>query len=352
MKRIILIYISLTVCFSLYSQIIPASFYGYKLGDMVDINVLESLTGDVPSPSILETGLTAYFLHVSNNIWDIEWDNSIIILDKENRLVSCGVSKNIPLAKGENEHYYLSDPFFATVKKKMTEVGEVMKVDSTPNKFSVKVPELAIIIHAECYPIEKESEENIGLVSLTFVDRVWAENKMLQDPRARVVKDVQDVFMGLKLGSVCSSSSLASAFKRRGSYLYSKDEISHKVYVFADVSFAGRKWDYVECYLNSENVFYEFKAYDSFSTSTVDSSRADGLYKEYLKKLEARYGHCDESVFDDTIGVGYFGLNGVILSFSLEMQRSTGGAQRNFVILDYSNTQLSGSVDAYANEEL
>jgi len=175
----------------------------------------------------------------------------------------------------------------------------------------------------------------IAAIGLLFASQVNAQ-------------DIQDKFIGMKLGTVQTESSIKTSVGERGEFIELQDRGEYMRFYFRDMFFVGRKWDFAYFYRNPNKQFYEFKVQSYYS----EKNEALELYNSFKNRLNNKYGSPDEDKEEaNTQCITYYGDNNTDMMLVLEYMQSTGGTYYYYVSLDYINEELYFSVqDAIDNE--
>ena len=197
--------------------------------------------------------------------------------------------------------------------------------------------------------VENGSITSIGLMYISFTELAL---EVLNDLTAN--PDIQDSFMGLKLGEKYTQVQVKNAMASRATYESLDRGGSVISYCFKDVSFAGDKWEFGNLFFTNDNMFMSLLVYDSYDNTLREKRAAISNFNVLKEKLDDKYGSVDLKNSDDDIErtATYFGGNDVAVMLSLEEQKSKAGYYRIYLKLQYIQVSLFKATNQLSNDEL
>ncbi len=191
----------------------------------------------------------------------------------------------------------------------------------------------------------------ITAIELTYLSIFDLAFELLPDEPER--PDIQDTFLGLKMGEKYGLSQVKSALSSRGTYLSDNRDANGFRYTFKNVSFAGRTWSYAELLLTADSRLYYVSFYDSLDNTSREKRTARSDFNSLKEKLDDKYGIADTNVDDEeNMSAFYLGGNDVAANLSFEEAKSKGGLYRVYLKLTYVQTELLNEVNQMSDDEL
>lgn len=153
---------------------------------------------------------------------------------------------------------------------------------------------------------------------------------------------IQDTFFGLKMTDRITSAQIKSAIGERGVFIKETWESKSINYLFKDVYFAGRKWDFANIVCTNSGKFYWFRVYNIYDGYSSNQKKdAKNLYDNLKNKLDDKYGDGKEQKNEDeSIYTTYFGSNDMAIIISYERTKSVDGSYRRYLKIEYTNLTL------------
>ncbi len=168
--------------------------------------------------------------------------------------------------------------------------------------------------------------------------------------------DIQDKFLGLKLGKAYSMPSIKSGIvMRSGKYFNTEPSSDGYIVKFTDVSFGGTLWDYCDVY-----TVKEFNTYRFYQIEFKNSIREEGyteafdIYKSYVNALDTKYGEGRDgmnNIIEESHRY-YIGGNDVSIDLFIFKARALSGKNRWFTGMSYFKPSIMKQNINKANDEL
>ncbi len=176
---------------------------------------------------------------------------------------------------------------------------------------------------------------------------------LYSDFATTVLPTIQDTFLGLKMGSHQTASTIKSAVGHRGTFLSENSDIYGKTVTFKDITFAGKVWDFGDFCLTENGELYDLRVSISLTDyKSDDLKEANRTYDSFKTKLEEKYGTTEEKSDEDGKSIGYIGNNGIGLILSNSRNKSKSGEYRRYVTLEYWHTTIYSQLYNQSNDEL
>lgn len=163
-------------------------------------------------------------------------------------------------------------------------------------------------------------------------------------------QEVQDTFMGMKLGTKLTDAAISANVGTRGTYSRIDNMVTYTSMRFSNTLFAGHKWYSAYFYRDKDKVFYEFKVSDLFDSFSNQEALKD--FRLWREKLNSKYTPTELEGKNGVNNLAYHGDNGVIILLSLEYLKSTLDVYHYYVTIEYIKEDLYNSVMEATNDEL
>lgn len=192
--------------------------------------------------------------------------------------------------------------------------------------------------------------------AITYIEVSYLSlTAILTDAYKVVYPTIQDTFMGLKIGSYQTISSIKSAVGYKGEYLNERLDSYGKTIIFTKMMFAGKTWDFGSFSLTDKGELYRVCAYDSLKDGfgyDDENNDAQQTYDSYKIKLNNKYGVQDENESSKGKFITYIGGNDISIILSNERSKSTGGEYRRYVQIEYYHTAIFNKLSEQSADEL
>lgn len=198
---------------------------------------------------------------------------------------------------------------------------------------------------------KRVSNGRIITVGISYFDvDLMLEHKNESKPK------LQDKFFNLVLGKIATGSDIKSKVGMSGELIRTEHQGGKSVYIFVDINFAGRVWDFGEITTDKNDVLFMVKVYNSHPDGILDydeKADAEKAYADIVTRLNNKYGPGKETrVDDDYYYTNYYGNNDIAASVSIERSKSSGGEYRRYFSLEYVFLPIMRDVDREEDDEL
>ena len=354
MKRLLLYAFSLLLGIVCYAQ--PTSFFGLKFGEKYSMEEIVSSVGSNGSYFKNETfNFTEGITFDSYYFTDVKYGKSSFPIMALQFLPTSGKLVAVSFCFLADEEYDAE-----SMEQTYKAIADSLQRTYTMLPIPMEDPSLIRLNSMDTFSLtsvrlDKIIESgNILSIELTYLSLLDFALEALD--ALKVVPnrpDIQDTFMGLKLGEKYFLTQVKNALSGRGTYLRDERNASGPTYIFMNVSFAGRQWNFAALYFTRDYKLYSVDFYDSLNNTSRENRSAKADFSSLKSKLDDKYGFTEtKEDDDDNLTAVYLGGNDIAALLGLSEERSKGGVYRIFLKLTYVQTQLFDKVRQLSNDEL
>ncbi len=349
MKKCFLIIISLILSVAANAQqAIPDEFFGLKFGNIYSLEEVISHVGDNGNYNKTDNSIEFNSVKWLGYLFDdVTYDGreypSMGILKLTSNVFG-GVffslsNEDIP----ENQSL---ESIYDELSKELSEKYELI---DTPNQFPNIVSKISMDENGNAVMLSYGKWDKGDMITVGYISFA----ALYSDFATTVLPTIQDTFLGLKMGSHQTASTIKSAVGHRGTFLSENSDIYGKTVTFKDITFAGKVWDFGDFCLTENGELYDLRVSISLTDyKSDDLKEANRTYDSFKTKLEEKYGTTEEKSDEDGKSIGYIGNNGIGLILSNSRNKSKSGEYRRYVTLEYWHTTIYSQLYNQSNDEL
>ncbi len=349
MKKCFLIIISLILSVAANAQqAIPDEFFGLKFGNIYSLEEVISHVGDNGNYNKTDNSIEFNSVKWLGYLFDdVTYDGreypSMGILKLTSNVFG-GVffslsNEDIP----ENQSL---ESIYDELSKELSEKYELI---DTPNQFPNIISKISMDENGNAVMLSYGKWDKGDMITVGYISFA----ALYSDFATTVLPTIQDTFLGLKMGSHQTASTIKSAVGHRGTFLSENSDIYGKTVTFKDITFAGKVWDFGDFCLTENGELYDLRVSISLTDyKSDDLKEANRTYDSFKTKLEEKYGTTEEKSDEDGKSIGYIGNNGIGLILSNSRNKSKSGEYRRYVTLEYWHTTIYSQLYNQSNDEL